>query len=181
MGLPEQDTQRRHGLEIAPATSVASPTQMPAGDGDVPWWTPTWTDLAWQLGWKWIFALPAVVVLGLLVGSLWNGAWLMPLWFVGIKIVSICVVIPFLLLLEMARQAICARKEPFCIHCGYGLSGLPDNHTCPECGRAYSFAVIEEYRRDPHWFRQRYKMRGQMPQRDAPFHAGSGPTTSDGT
>lgn len=31
-----------------------------------------------------------------------------------------------------------------CIECGYLLSGLPDDHACPECGTAY---VFEETRR----------------------------------
>ena len=36
-----------------------------------------------------------------------------------------------------------------CIHCHYDLTGLPDHHTCPECGRAYTFADIDAYFDDP--------------------------------
>lgn len=150
---------------------------------DVTWWTPSWRDRARAVGWKWVFAIPAAVVAGLLVGSLWYGKLLMPLWFVGVKVVSISLVIPAVLLLEVVRGCIAARKEPFCIHCGYGLTGLPDQHTCPECGRPYSFALIEEYKRDPHWFIKRYAMRHDLPVKDAPFAAGpvASSPSSDGT
>jgi hypothetical protein len=177
----DQDTRKRYGLDVVPPETVASPTQIRGNDGEVPWWTPGWKDLARHLGWKWIFALPAVVILGLAAGSLWSGQFLYPLWFIGMKVAAVCLLIPFLLLLEMGRLAINARKEPFCIHCGYGLTGLPDNHACPECGREYSFGLIEEYRRDPNWFKERYRMRHEIPRSDQPFHAGNGSTPHDGT
>ena len=126
--------------------------------GDVPWWTPTWRDLARQLGWKWMLALPAIALAAWGIASIVRGEMRAPLFLAGAKILALSLVLPFLLLLEFGRHAIAARKEPFCIHCGYGLSGLPDDHTCPECGRRYRFAWIDEYRRDPHGFRQRYRM-----------------------
>lgn len=178
---PPQDTLKRHGLDVVPPATVASPTQMLGDDDNVAWWTPTWRDIARQVGWKWIFALPAFVVIGLGIGSIWYGRLMFPLWMVGVKVLAVSLAIPLVLMLEVARVATSARKDPFCIHCGYGLTGLPDHHTCPECGRPYSFDIIEEYRRDPHWFRQRHKMRGQMPRADAPFIAGKGPTAHDGT
>ena len=72
----------------------------------------------------------------------------------------------------MLRTAVRQRPDPFCIHCGYSLTGLPDGHRCPECGRTFSFRVIEEYRRDSHWFIQRYKMRHDLPVAEVPFAAG---------
>lgn len=36
-----------------------------------------------------------------------------------------------------------------CIHCRYELTGLPDYHTCPECGRQYSAPEIDAYYDDP--------------------------------
>ena len=139
-------------------------------------------DSARYLGWRWILAVPAaVIILMALAAVTVRGAFLLPLLFAGIKLVVIALALPFVLLLEMWRKAIHSRKEPFCIHCGYGLTGLPDHHTCPECGRPYTFATINEYRRDPHWFKQRYKMIGHLPEPDAPFRAGPGKTTHDGT
>ena len=46
------------------------------------------------------------------------------------------------------RRAAQARREPFCIFCGYNLTGLPDHYRCPECGRPYTWQMIEEYRAD---------------------------------
>ncbi|OWY72912.1 hypothetical protein B7486_00795 [cyanobacterium TDX16] len=35
-----------------------------------------------------------------------------------------------------------------CPNCGYIIRGLPQAHTCPECGRAYTFANVHRY-----WYR----------------------------
>ena len=36
-----------------------------------------------------------------------------------------------------------------------------------------SLAVVEEYRGDPQWFVERYRMHKRMPSRDVPFAAGA--------
>ncbi|MCK4623872.1 MAG: hypothetical protein KAV00_01065 [Phycisphaerae bacterium] len=41
-----------------------------------------------------------------------------------------------------------------CIHCHYDLTGLPDHHTCPECGRPYTFTDIDAYFDDPEVYRE---------------------------
>jgi hypothetical protein len=169
----KQDTRPAEPLvRQIPPHPVASPTDMPHDDGG-PWWTPSWTDVIKTIGWRWVLALPAAaVVILLLLAWFVDLRAMMPLWFLGIKVIIVLVAAPFLVLLELTRNAVRMRKEPFCIHCGYGLNGLPDDHTCPECGRPYTFAHIDEYRRDPHWYVRRYKMRGSMPRADAPFMAG---------
>ena len=40
-----------------------------------------------------------------------------------------------------------------CLHCGYSLWGLPEQHTCPECGTAYSKDMLR--REWPLWFGER--------------------------
>ncbi len=184
---PRLDTPDDEPLEEAiPDQPPASPSRHNENSvenpADVPWWTPSWQDSAKHLGWRWIFAAPAAAIILLAIAAVTvRGVFLLPLLFAGIKFVLIALALPFVLLLEMWRKAIQSRKEPFCIHCGYGLTGLPDHHTCPECGRPYTFATINEYRRDPHWFKQRYKMIGHLPEPDAPFRAGTGKTSHDGT
>ena len=79
------------------------------------------------------------------------------------------------------RNVVKARRDPFCIHCGYSLQGLADSGTCPECGRPYLFSLVEEYRKDPHFFVERYRSSRQLPTRVAAFAAGDGPTPDDGT
>ncbi len=81
------------------------------------------------------------------------------------------------------KRAVQARKEPFCIFCGYNLTGLPDAYRCPECGRPYTWAEIEEYRRDPQWFIERWKARRALPPPDQPLEAKPSrrPRSSDGT
>ena len=172
--VPQNYTRRRHALaEIVPAEPVASPTNLLDLGGDVRWWKPSWRDRARAVGWKWCFALPALIVVGLLTASLWHGQYFLPIWMLGTKLAAVSILIPIVLLIEVVRICAAVRKDPFCIHCGYSLEGLADNHRCPECGRPYSFAMIAEYRRDPHWFIRRYHMRHNLPAADAPFAAGA--------
>jgi len=91
---------------------------------------------------------------------------------VGVKMFVTTAAIAIALAGYVIRRAIQARKEPFCIFCGYNLTGLPDGHRCPECGRSISWAVIAEYRRDPQWFIERWKAHRELPPASEPFHAG---------
>src|SRR5438874_2540623 len=126
---PEPDTPRRHALaEVRSTEPIASPSSIRHLGDDLPWWTPSWGDRARAVGWRWIFALPAVVVLGLMAASFWHGYLLTPLWVLGAKVIFICIAIPVGLLMEVVRGCMAGRKDPFCIHCGYGLTGLPDHH-----------------------------------------------------
>jgi hypothetical protein len=167
------DPSKRRPLEAqVPQNSVASPTEMLHAHGGVEprWYLPSLGETARLLGWRWIYFIPAIALLALL---LWAAAWPVLLqFFVGYwKLVFIAVAAPTAVAINAAKHAIRNRRDPFCIHCGYGLSGLPDNYTCPECGHAYSHRMIEEYRRDPHWFIQRYRMAGDLPKADVPFDA----------
>jgi hypothetical protein len=110
--------------------------------------------------------------------------FLLQLLFGWWKLWVLAVAIPMVAAVNAAKNAIRSRRDPFCIHCGYGLTGLPPEHVCPECGSAYTQQLIEEYRRDPHWFIRRYEITKDLPRRDAPFEAGpvSGKARSrDGT
>ena len=157
-----------------PQEPGASP--QPVHGDDVTWWIPSWQDRARLVGWRWILALPAVAVLAVLVAGTFRARWFTLLWMLGPKPLILAVAIPIVLLGAMVRKAAHLRKEPFCIHCGYALLGLPDHYRCPECGRPYTFALIDEYRRDPHWFIERYKARGRLPDADQPFAAGAVPS-----
>lgn len=166
-----------------PEAVTASPSQMP-GDPveEPPWWKPTLGDLLRQLGWRWIFLLPAALVFIAIVASFFIhdlGLFLV----INFKLIFLAGGIAFGLAAKGLREAMRLRKDPFCIHCGYNLTGLPDGHRCPECGRPYSWAIIAEYRRDPLWFIQRWRERHKLPEVQAPFEAGAvrGPRRRDGT
>jgi len=154
-----------------PTEPVGSPVQVkPHEDGEM-WYLPDWGETMRLFGWRWICFVPAIGVLALFIMAPFGMAtvqFLIP-WF---KPILIVVALPIVMLIKSSKTIIRARKEPFCIHCGYGLTGLPDDHNCPECGRNFRFAVIEEYRRDPHWFIDRYRKQKMMPVKDVPFEAG---------
>jgi predicted RNA-binding Zn-ribbon protein involved in translation (DUF1610 family) len=94
--------------------------------------------------------------------------WAIALW----KPILVMVAIPVVISLSAMGSAMRARPDPFCIHCGYSLQGLPDHYPCPECGRPNCLRLIDEYRQDPAWFIARCKSRLVHPSTHAPFTAG---------
>ena len=95
--------------------------------------------------------------------------WAIALW----KPIVMVIAIPILISISAMGSALRARREPFCIHCGYSLQGLPDHYPCPECGRPNCLRLIDEYRRDPAWFIARCRARLTLPSTHVPFSAGS--------
>lgn len=169
-----------------PPEVAASPSELPTkDDSNLVWWKPGWKEMAGELKARWYYFLPAILVL-LLLGFVF---YILPgpdfvLSLVGIKLLILAGGLAVLCIGLVVRKVTRARKEPFCIHCGYNLTGLPDHYRCPECGRPYSWRVIDEYRRDPEWFIQRCRATQKLPKRDQPFTAGTQPsakTRDDGT
>jgi hypothetical protein len=159
-------------IQRVPPTSVASPSELrPRDASDVRWYKPDLAETIRLMSWRWIYFLPAAGLILLLFVTpaqlLWS-QFLVVWW----KLLTIAVVLPAGIAIRTAKNIIRQRTEPFCIHCGYELTNLPDNYNCPECGEPYTFRWIEEYRRDPHWFIERFKRRGDIPPVDVPFAAG---------
>jgi hypothetical protein len=147
------------GQEIPPVPYVpAIPAKMVPGDlpadadGKLPFWKPTWGEVAMKLGWRWLFVGPAILLTvggtWMCIWSWWWSWWWRWEWAVLLLMGAVGGVV------GVIRQAIKVREEPFCIHCGYSVEGLPDHHLCPECGRKYSLELIRVYQQDPRWFIQ---------------------------
>jgi hypothetical protein len=151
--------------------ALASPQQLrPRDPHDVRWYRPSFFEALRRMGWRLIFFAPALLMLGLLLMIPFH-LWAIQILVIGWKLALLAVVLPSMYAVRSAMEVLKQRKEPFCIHCGYDLSGLPDDHTCPECGEYYNFAVIAEYKRDPAWFIQRYRM--AHPPATAAMHTGT--------
>ena len=143
-------------------TVLATPADMPEPyDPRVPFWLPDWKESLRLLGWRWVYVI-GLALLGAFLAwvLLFRGRFLI-LSFSGLIMKSIIFAIAgaISLLVYLRKGAIRLRKDPFCIHCGYSLEGHQDGAICPECGLRASFRVCDEYRRDPHWFIERYRKR----------------------
>jgi predicted RNA-binding Zn-ribbon protein involved in translation (DUF1610 family) len=160
--------------EALPPNIVATPSEVRQSAGEeISWWQPGWHDSVQYVGWRWLFLAPAIVLLAMLVGAFFFPPLRFILLIFGAKLLIFIGAVAMSLAAWVSRLAARARKEPFCIHCGYSLIGLPDNYRCPECGRPHTWRVIEEYRRDPLWFKKRYEMQRDLPAADVPFEAGA--------
>ena len=144
----------------------------PDPDGSLPWWKPTWRDIALRLGWRWLYVIPLLLLLLVLAWAIFARFWFLNVLLYGGKLWLWLGAAVMGAVVQAMRKGTQARREPFCIHCGYTLAGLPDHHICPECGRPYSFDLIRQYQQDPKWFVQRWEARTANPI-NVPFHAGT--------
>lgn len=156
-----------------PPNVVASPHAIRHGSGEeVAWWRPGPADVIRHVGWRWLLLLPGAALLAGIV--IFPRFWIFnPLIALEIKGLIFMGGVALAMAGYVFRRAVQARTEPFCIFCGYDLTGLPDHYRCPECGRPYTWRLIAEYRRDPQWFIDRYHAARNLPPRDVPFEAGT--------
>lgn len=171
--MPDQgEPSDRPGVEHVPPANYASPHEMRVEAGEqVRWYKPSPLEALRLMGWRVIWFLPAVLVIALICWIPLRPHYLQFL-LASWKLLIPAIGLPLGFAIGAAKHAIRNRKEPFCIHCGYDLTGLPDGHRCPECGRPFSLRLIDEYRKDPHWFIDRYRNYRDLPDRDVPFEAG---------
>jgi hypothetical protein len=170
MSQPMDDSDKPLEQRVPPPT-LASPSDLrPRDPNDMRWYRPDLPETLQLMGWRLLLFAPAVGLIALLVLLPWH-AYMGNIFVLWWKLIVPAVVLPGAYAISVATHAIRERKEPFCIHCGYDLTGLPDGHNCPECGEPFSLKVIDEYRRDPNWFIERFKKRHDIPVRDAPFEA----------
>lgn len=153
-----------------PPTVVGTPNALrELAKEDIRWWRPGFAD-SWQyVGWRWVFLLPALLIVLFFIFPL---QVLIPFFVIHVYVFVFVAAVAVTLAGYVFRRAARARTEPFCIFCGYNLTGLPDNYRCPECGKPYTWRLIAEYRRDPQWFIERYEALKRLPPADAPFDAG---------
>src|SRR3954465_12895437 len=96
-----------------PTPLLLSPADIPADtDGSLPWWTPSWGDIARRVGLRWLYIVP---VLGVALGALWlcvMSSWALNLWIYGWKIWLLLIGAAVAAVVEGIRKATKARGEP---------------------------------------------------------------------
>lgn len=171
--------------ERLPPPVFASPSDIRLeSDQEPTWWQPGWDDVKAHVGWRWVLLAPAGLCVLLIVGGWFYPAFAGVAMALGVKLTLVVLAFSVSLVGYVTRAALNASKEPFCIYCGYNLTGLPDDYRCPECGRPYTHRLIEEYRKDPHWFIERWKQSRQGYPKAMVFQSGPTPRrnrASDGT
>ena len=155
--LPEHDAESE-GTEAHEPSGGAGELAALLRDHSEPvrWWRPSMLTAARELGAWWLFVgfIGMVVVVGWVLLLPLIG-WLAMILF---KVALLGVAAIIAARSRAIRRTMAARREPFCIHCGYSLGGLADQGTCPECGMVYSFNIVNDFRRDPDWFIRRFEM-----------------------
>jgi hypothetical protein len=148
--------------------------------GDTVWWRPGWAEIARAIGWWWFALVPSALgAIGLIAGMVFAFQRHFPIE-MAIKLAFFLAAIAITIVIRASKRSVRVRKDTFCVHCGYSMEGAGDMGTCPECGRAFSRWVSEEFRKDPHFFAMRHEILRRAP-RFEPFAAGVGPTPDDGT
>jgi hypothetical protein len=157
--------------DLPPESFGSAVDVSPGPDAEDLWWKPGWRDVLLAVGWRWVLVVPAVGVVGLIGLVFFQPRYFGMFWWFGFKGIIWALAVPVVLLADVVRRATSARKDPFCIHCGYALTGLAEQGRCPECGSGYSRQLIEEYRRYPAWFIQRHKAQKNLPRQEASLPA----------
>lgn len=163
--------KRRPIWAVPPEESSGGVHEVPVDpERPMEWWRPGWSEVREHVGWRWVLLLPLALTLGLVFLVLIRPRYLtfMPAAF---KFALFSVALAITLAAYLFRRAAQVRLEPFCIHCGYNLTGLPDDYRCPDCGRPYKWRVIADYRRDPQWFVERWYALHKLPKPTHPFTA----------
>lgn len=127
------------------------------------WWRPAFWQVARQMRWGWVLVVPLVFGFALFIAGLVSGGTDAVGFWVGLKVPLLTSVAILAVWEHLRHKAIRARDDPFCIHCGWTLRGLPDEGNCPECGRKYSMKVVQMFRQDPQWVIAYWRSSGKPP------------------
>lgn len=159
----------------APVTHI---DQLLASGKHVPFWRPGLFFIAKSIGWKWLLLGPALVAAMGMPAAIAISPKLFVFLGIELKLWLFAIGISTAIIGHAMATCIKRRVDAFCIHCGYTLQGLGSAGKCSECGRAFVAGLSDEYKKDPHFFRERVKQLRRHPQ-NVWISASSGPQPAE--
>lgn len=136
------------------------------------WWRPSLLELLGQVRWGWLFVLPVLGAAGMVAAGFKGAPYALLAW-VGVRLLFFSLFLPLVAFDQLRLKVFRSRRDPYCIHCGYTLLGVPEEGVCPECGRAYRERVNRLFRRDPQWVIAYWRLTGHPPSAEV-FEQGHG-------
>jgi hypothetical protein len=129
------------------------------------WWRPSIRELLRQAGWAcWmILVSPLALGVALIAAAHFVGTDAIILGWLGVRILLLWLIVPFVAWGHLRLKAMHRRPDPYCVHCGYTLLGMPEEGKCPECGKPFRMKVIDMFRRDPQWVMAWWRFNGRPP------------------
>jgi len=117
-----------------------------------------------HMEWGWIVVpMLAAACLAMTVTGLLLGRYHIEMTILGGQLLFLVLAVPLFFWENLRDRLIRLRTDPFCIHCGWTLAGLPEEGRCPECGEPYRLNVVEMFRQDPQWVIAYWKFAGKAP------------------
>ena len=110
------------------------------------WWRPPWGLLLRHAGWWWIPLVgPPMIGIASLMIAILGGQPYSPLGWIGIRILTIWIIVPLIARANLNLKVMRLRADPYCLHCGYTLTGLLAQVGRPGLVRDLAGRLISEF------------------------------------